>query len=187
MKFYKFTDEANTWWAEFRTSGMQNSVSEKITNIKTSNTDPLELSQVMIDAGLPNHLGDEVSEVGLTALATTNSLRLLKKYESEVDEWLRASTAKDILAFSFQEETGAATIDAEAKTVDIEVAFGTDVTDLVAWFTLSFGAFATVGLSTDQVSGTTSNDFINPVVYTIWSETPMDSEEWTVTVTVAAA
>ena len=186
MKFYRFTDEANTWWVELRVSGMQNSITEKVMSIITSNSDPLELNKDMIEAGLPTLLGTEVAQAELLALATTKSLRLLKKYESESDEWLRVSTSKNILTFAFQEETGAATIDADEKTVDIEVAFGTDVTDLVAWFTLSYGAFATVGLSTDQVSGTTENDFTNPVTYIIHSETPMDSEEWTVTVMIAA-
>lgn len=49
----------------------------------------------------------------------------------------------------------------------------------IATFTLSSGASATVG-GTAQFSGTTSNDFSSPVVYTVTAEdgTPQD---WTVT------
>jgi hypothetical protein len=95
------------------------------------------------------------------------------------------STAKYITAFSFAEQTGAATIDTSAKTVDIEVEYGTAVTALVATFTLSEGATAAVG-ATPQVSGTTENDFTSPVTYVV---TALDesTENWTVTVTVDAS
>jgi hypothetical protein len=92
------------------------------------------------------------------------------------------STLKYILTYSFAEQTGAATIDTSAKTVDIEVEYGTTVTALVATFTLSTGATAAVGV-TPQVSGTTENDFTSPVTYVV---TALDesTENWTVTVTI---
>lgn len=92
------------------------------------------------------------------------------------------STAKYITAYSFAEQTGVAVIDTSAKTVDIEVEYGTDVTGLIATFSLSTGATATVG-ATPQVSGTTANNFTNPVTYVV---TALDetTQNWTVTVTV---
>lgn len=87
-----------------------------------------------------------------------------------------------ITAFSFAEQTGAATIG--AGTVAIEVAFGTDVTDLVSTFALTTGATAKVG-TTAQVSATTPNDFTNPVTYTVTATDGTD-RDWVVTVTVAA-
>lgn len=89
----------------------------------------------------------------------------------------------DILTYSFDLQTGPADIDDVNHTVDIEVAFGTSVTALVAEFTLSDGASATVG-STDQISGTTANDFSAPVTYTITAEDG-STQDWIVTVTVA--
>ncbi|MFQ5571722.1 MAG: hypothetical protein ACE5G0_18735, partial [Rhodothermales bacterium] len=95
------------------------------------------------------------------------------------------SSEKDIITFSFPEETGAATINAIARTVDIEVANGTDVTNLIATFTLSAGASATIS-GTAQASGVTANDFTNPITYTITAEDSSTSD-WTVTVTVASS
>ncbi|UCG28606.1 MAG: immunoglobulin domain-containing protein, partial [Bacteroidales bacterium] len=93
------------------------------------------------------------------------------------------SSAKDILSFSFIEQTNPATIDNVNHTVTIEVAYDTDLTSLAATFSLSPGASASVN-SIDQVSGETTNDFSNPVTYTITAED--DSEQdWIVTVTLA--
>ncbi len=92
------------------------------------------------------------------------------------------SSAKYILYYSFSEQTGVAVIDTAAKTVDIEVETGTDVTGLIATFSLSTGASAAVG-ATPQVSGTTENDFTAAVTYVV---TALDAstQNWTITVTV---
>ena len=96
------------------------------------------------------------------------------------------STETDITAFSFAEQTGAATVDATNHTVDIEVAFGSDLTALVATYTLSDGATAEVNAAT-QISGTTPNDFIGLVTYTITAEDGTTTQDWVVTVTVSEA
>ena len=75
----------------------------------------------------------------------------------------------DILTFSFEDQTGVADINSVDHTVDIEVEFGTVLTNLIATFTLSPNAYAKVG-ETDQVSGTTENDFTSSVTYTIYAE-----------------
>jgi len=93
-------------------------------------------------------------------------------------------TPKEILAFSIPQQTISATINATNHTVNIEVVFGTDVTALVSTFTLSTGAIAKVG-NTTQVSGTTVNDFTNPVTYIIVGEDGATTLDWTVTVTTA--
>lgn len=90
------------------------------------------------------------------------------------------SNAKAITAFSFAEQTGPATINASAHTVDVQVAGGTDVTSLKAVFTLSAGAVALVG-TVEQVSGTTANDFTNAVAYAVKAEDG-STQNWTVTV-----
>jgi len=92
----------------------------------------------------------------------------------------------DILTYSFSEETGAATIDATAHTVNIEVNWQADLTSLTATFTLSYGATTAIG-GTAQVSGTTANDFSSAVTYDVTAEDGTTAQAWTITVTQEAA
>ncbi|MFH2143121.1 MAG: T9SS type A sorting domain-containing protein [Bacteroidota bacterium] len=96
------------------------------------------------------------------------------------------SSETDIIAYSFPEATGPATINATNHTVNIEVGFGTSLTALVASYTLSIGATAEIS-ATPQVSGVTSNDFSGSVTYTITAEDGTTTQDWVVTVTVASA
>lgn len=91
------------------------------------------------------------------------------------------SAANDIVAFALAEQTSPAVIDAAAHTVEVVVLNGTELGALVATFTLSPGATATVG-GVAQVSGTTANDFTAPVAYTVAAQNG-DTQAWTVTVT----
>lgn len=88
------------------------------------------------------------------------------------------SSETDITGFVLPEQTGAATINAGAHTVAIEVANGTDVTTLTATISLSAGATIDPGTGVEL-------DYTNPVQFTV---TASDGTEqvWTVTVTVAA-
>ena len=91
------------------------------------------------------------------------------------------SSETDILTYSFAEQTGAANIDTATHTVEIEVVYGTNLTALVATFTLSAGASAEVS-GVPQVSGVTANDFTSPVTYTIIAE-DSTTQDWLITVT----
>lgn len=91
------------------------------------------------------------------------------------------SGSKAITAFSINDVD--ATIDETAKTIAITLPFGTNVTALVATFETT-GKSVKVG-STVQESGTTANDFTNPVVYTVTAENN-STQDYTVTVTVAS-
>ncbi len=104
---------------------------------------------------------------------------------SAIGIFKNALSENDLLTFSFPEQTGAAAIDAANHTVDIEVANGTDITDLVATFTASSSASGVVVGSDSQVSGSTTNDFSNPLTYTVTAEDGQ-TQDWTVTVTEAA-
>lgn len=86
-------------------------------------------------------------------------------------------------SFSFARQTGPGMIDLENRTVEIEVDTGTDLTGLVADFTLSDGATAKVD-NVDQVSGVTENDFSDPVTYTL-AAADGSTADWKVTVTEA--
>ncbi|GGD88803.1 S-layer homology domain-containing protein [Paenibacillus nasutitermitis] len=98
---------------------------------------------------------------------------------------IAANNAKDITAFSFAEQSGTATINKTNRTVAIKVVNGTNPTGLVATFALSAGATAKVS-GTNQVSGTTANDFTNPVIYAV-TAADGSTQNWTVTVTVVAS
>ncbi|CAE7291981.1 unnamed protein product [Symbiodinium microadriaticum] len=91
-----------------------------------------------------------------------------------------SNTATDILSFSFEEETGDASIDVDNHTVTIEVEHGSDLTDLTPTITVSSGA------TIDPESGVTG-DFSNDVAYTVTAEDEATQQEWTVTVTEEAA
>ncbi len=87
------------------------------------------------------------------------------------------SDATDIVTFSFEEQTGPATIDDVNHTVGIEVASGTDVTSLIPTIGLSTGA----GVSPNNGA---AQDFTDPVTYTVTAEDEVTSQEWTVTVSI---
>lgn len=126
---------------------------------------------------------------GITSNNFTNPVTYAVKAENGTTQnWVVTvtvappSAAKEITAFGFAEQTGAATINAAAHAIAIEVADGTNPNGLVATFSLSPGATATVG-SVSQVSGTTANDFTSPVTYTV-TAADGSAQNWTATVTV---
>jgi inhibitor of cysteine peptidase len=91
-----------------------------------------------------------------------------------------AAPSKYIYSFSLKSVAG--TINETKKTIAVTLPYGTDVTALVAKFSAT-GVSVKVG-STNQVSGTTANDFTNPVVYSV-TATDASTQDYTVTVTLA--
>jgi hypothetical protein len=98
----------------------------------------------------------------------------------------QAIAEKKILSFSFAGLSPAVigAIDEIAKTISLSAPAGTDVTSLVATFTLSNGASANIG-GLAQVSAVTANDFTNTVTYTVRASDGT-TVDYAVTVTVAA-
>ncbi len=90
---------------------------------------------------------------------------------------LKTPSANDITAFSFAEETGAATIDTGLKTVAIEVANGTSLVGLIPTIAVSLGA------SLDPASGA-AQDYTLPFEYEVEAA---DGTKVTYTVTVTVA
>ena len=89
----------------------------------------------------------------------------------------------EIASYSFSEQTDAATIG--DGTIDIEVASSTSLSALVPTFSLSSGASATIG-GTTQVSGTTTVDFSGgSVTYVVTAEDGLTTQDWVVTVSLA--
>lgn len=94
------------------------------------------------------------------------------------------SSAKAITAYSISAggSLRAGVINETAKTIAVTVPYGTSVTSLVATFTTT-GKKVTVN-STNQVSGTSANNFSSSVAYRVYAEND-SSVIYTVTVTVA--
>ncbi len=93
-----------------------------------------------------------------------------------------SSSSKEITAFIFTSPAAAGVI--TGTDIAVTVPFDTDVTDLVATF-ITTGASVTVA-STEQIAGTTANDFTSPVIYTV-SAADGSTQDYTVTVTVSAS
>ena len=88
------------------------------------------------------------------------------------------STEADILSFEIGNQVGVSVIsDVAPWTIDVVMPYGTDVTDLIPTITISEGAVIA------PVSGVTQN-FTDPVVYTVTAEDGVTEKEWTVTVTI---
>ncbi len=96
---------------------------------------------------------------------------------AEVTPGLSSSPDAEILSFELEEQTGDAVIDAGAATIDIEVLYGTDVTDLAPTIEVSTGAMIM------PESGEAQN-FTAPVVYTVTASDYETTKDWTVNVTV---
>jgi hypothetical protein len=92
------------------------------------------------------------------------------------------SSSKSLSAFAFDDISTETTIDEEAKTIEVTVPYGTDVTKLKAAFTASAFSKVTVG-GVDQVSGTTENNFSTAKVYKVTADDGTSSD-YTVTVNV---
>lgn len=183
MKYYRFENQEGTEFLEYRTDGMQNSVNERIVKTSywttSSPTIQIELPASLINKGFPNKLGSNTTSIALVAIATSAGYRLVQTYESLANVVLKKNSVNSILTFSLTAQTGVAVIDDVNKTVDIEVVYGTNVTALTP-------AITTSRLSTVDPASLEETDFTAPVTYTVTAEDGTE-EEWTVTVTVAAA
>jgi len=85
----------------------------------------------------------------------------------------------DILNFSFDQQTGPAIIDDTNHTVDIEIGYGVDRSNLMAYFTLSSLATAYIG-EILQENGVNVNDFSNTVTYTILAGDQVTVQDWVI-------
>ena len=99
---------------------------------------------------------------------------------------IQPSTAAEILTYSVPGEVGSAAINSGAGTIGVTVPNGTNVSALVAIFTTSANITSIKVAGLIQVSGTTPNNFTNPVVYAVTAQ-DLTTKNWTVTVTPGAA
>ncbi|MBN2668999.1 MAG: T9SS type A sorting domain-containing protein [Bacteroidales bacterium] len=88
-------------------------------------------------------------------------------------------SSADILSFELDSQVTQAVIDAAAKSISLKVTKNTDLSSIIADFTISPGAIAKIG-SVEQISGETINDYTNTVHYML---TGVDGlvNDWAVT------
>jgi hypothetical protein len=89
------------------------------------------------------------------------------------------SSETEIVAFSFDKQTGAAIIDATAHTISIEVLNGTNVASLIPTITVSAGA------TLSPLNGV-AQDFTTSVIYTVTAEDGTTTQDWMVTVSISS-
>ena len=135
--------------------------------------------------------GDYKIWVDFTELnETTNVLHLAGNVFSTVETEVSVPTPLDdaeILTFTIEDQEGDTVIDHEAGTIELTMPAETVVTALVAEFTTSPHIASIKVGSTDQVSGTTANNFTGDVTYVVTAEDNVTTKEYVVTVTVAEA
>lgn len=107
---------------------------------------------------------------------TAEDLTTQQVWTVTVTAAITQSSEKDILTFSFDEETSPAIIG--TNTVDIQVAWDADLSNLIPTITTS------VLSSINPLSGV-ANDFTSPVTYTVTAE-DASTKDYTVTVTQEA-
>jgi surface protein len=95
--------------------------------------------------------------------------------------WPPLATETDILTFDVSGQIDQELISSIDHTVDIIVDYNTDISALTPSFTLSEGAIAIVN-SQLQTSGTSTNNFTNPVTYSITAEDNIATQDWLVTI-----
>ena len=133
---------------------------------------------------------DDINNMKITFLDTSFTTNLAIDVDNysqpnlSVDFIQYYNDSTDIISYSFVEQTGPAIIDPVWHTVYIEVLFGTDISNLVATYTLSTGATATIATIL-QISAVTANDFALPVIYNVLAEDTITNQDWTINVSVA--
>jgi hypothetical protein len=170
-------------------TGVINEAAKTIAVTVPFGTDLTSLIATFTTTGTVVRVGATVQTSGSTANNFTNPVQYLVTAADSstatysVTVTVAPNSAKAITAYSFVGFTGATgVINEAAKTIAVTVPFGTDLTSLIATFTTT-GTVVRVG-ATVQTSGSTANNFTNPVQYIV---TAADSSTATYTVTVTAA
>jgi hypothetical protein len=161
-------------------------------NIEVENgTDITNLiAEYILSDGASAKVGEVVQESGVTANDFSNSVTYLVIAEdgATTKEWVvtvsvAPNNETEILEFGFgiPPQTGESLINPDTWTIQIEVESETDLTNLIATFTLSEGATAKIG-EVMQENGVTPNDFSSLVIYTVTAEDGTTVQEWNILV-----
>jgi hypothetical protein len=148
----------------------------------------IDLAAIILASGFDN-LTDSVSNFQAAGQPVTSgfpqnqAIVIANNILNPVISLPAAKTGKDIISCQLNLSPAVTgIIDSENHTISFVVPYGTDVTSLVATFTLSESASVKIGVIS-QVSGTTQNDFTHPVTYTVIAENAT-TQDWIVTVEI---
>ena len=97
--------------------------------------------------------------------------------------WHQASTLTDFRSFSVEGQKSC-TINGENATITVVLPYGSVRKDLIPFYYLSPGAYAKVSGSM-QTSGSSKQDFTEPVKYTVYAENRSITRDWTVNMEIA--
>jgi len=117
---------------------------------------------------------------------TYNEVKTIYFREGSSTDWFieinfnTDTIANDILTYNFPGITKSSEINATNHEIEVEVENGTDLTNLTATYTLSYGATTNIS-GTAQESGITENDFSSDVIYSVVAENG-NVQEWTIKV-----
>ncbi|BBI36581.1 S-layer homology domain-containing protein [Cohnella abietis] len=131
--------------------------------------------------GVVQQSGVTVSDLSLSpAIHAVDSDNQVIPYNLIINKGL--NPAKELTSFKLTSPESNGVVNQTTHTVSITVPFGTDVTQLAPIFTTT-GADVKVGLQ-NQVSGVTTQDFTNPVTYSVYAADG-NKQDYVVTVTIA--
>ncbi|NOZ46889.1 MAG: hypothetical protein GXO79_08910, partial [Chlorobi bacterium] len=159
-------------------TGIINSDNHTVSIIVESGTDISNLIAIFeSSANSTVKINDVVQVSGATANNFTNPvIYTIVAEDGSVQDWAvtvtiegQLSSENDFISYLFAQSTEISVINTNNNTIVSTVAGGTDLTNLVAVFSLSDGATAYIN-DVEQVSGTTENDFSNLVIYNVIAE-----------------
>ncbi len=129
---------------------------------------------------------EQISGTSVVDFTDTTVIYTITNGESPSSEWsvtinIGPEPPAEFLSFNIDGQIGQTTINSANKTVLVVMPNDTDVTALIPVFEITAGATAYINDSI-QISGSTVNDFTNPVIYKLVTQGGVESD-WTVTVT----
>ena len=149
-------------------------------------TNPSALVATFVTTGASVKVGNTTQVSGTTPNDFTNPVTYTviaadgSTQDYTISVTIAPATAKAITAYSIDNSAGTIT----GNNIAVTLPFGTNPSALVATF-VTTGASVKVG-NTTQVSGTTPNDFTNPVTYTVIAADG-STQDYTISVTIAPA
>jgi formylglycine-generating enzyme required for sulfatase activity len=182
----KSSEKAITSFSLNEVIGTINETEKTIAVAMPFGTDVTAMVATFTTNGASVKVGETIQVSGTTANDFTNQVTYtVTAADATTQDYtvvvtVAKASAKAITTFSLAGFVGA--INEAEKTIAVTLPFGSPVTNRIAKFTTT-GDSVKVG-SIVQVSGTTLNNFTNPVVYTVVAA-DSSTQDYTVTVTVA--
>ncbi|TAL60418.1 MAG: hypothetical protein EPN88_15995 [Bacteroidetes bacterium] len=139
----------------------------------------LNYNKYFSDASVTNGIRWNIGKLDLSQLKAGDRVMILL----HPIHWHKASVMANIESFGIAGQKKAI-VDPGKSTVSVEMPYGTSSNSLLAVFSLSPGACTKVSGKL-QVSGSTINNFSNPLIYTVYAENREIHKKWTINVSVA--